>query len=178
MRPPGYPAHLERVLTLRDGRRVDIKPIVPSDAADLQAAAAEADDETLYMRFFTVRPRLSARQLRHLTEVDYRARLALVARDEAGAGVAIARYESQPGSDTAEVAVVVDPGWRRVGLAAALLAMLEEAARDAGINRLTALHLADNGPAAAMLTAAGFGAPVVDDGVATVVRDLQPATAS
>lgn len=174
MLPPGYPAHLERDVTLRDGRRVHVRPIVPSDAPDLAAAAAAADAETMYLRFFTPRPRLSARQLRHLTEVDYRSRLALVAFGDDDRGVAVARYESRPGADDAEVAIVVDAGWRRVGLAAALLALLEEAARQAGIRRLAALHLADNLPAAAMLAAAGYGSPTVADGITTVTRLLPP----
>ncbi len=178
MHPPGYPAHLERTIALGDGRRVHVRPIVPSDAGDLQAAAAAADDETLYMRFFTTRPRLSDSQLRHLTELDYRSRLALVARDDAGQGVAVARYESLADSDAAEVAVVVDPGWRRVGLAAVLLGMLEDAAREAGVTRLVAHHLVDNQPAAAMLAAAGYGAPTVSDGVATVGRALHPVAPS
>lgn len=134
-------------MTLRDGRRVHVRPIVPSGAPDLAAAAAAADDDTMYLRFFTPRPRLSARQLRYLTEVDYRLRLALVA---------------------------FDAGWRRAGLAAALRALLEEAARHAGIRRLAALHLADNLPAAAMLAAAGYGSPTVADGITTVTRLLPP----
>lgn len=172
VRPPGYPPHLERAVTLRDGRRVHVRPIVPADAPELAAAVAAADDETLYLRFFTPRPHLGARQLRHLTEIDYRSRLALVALGGAGRGVAVARYESGPGADSAEVAVVVDAAWRRAGLAAVLLSMLEDAAREAGIARLTALYLADNRPAAAMLEAAGYGAPTVDEGVTTVTRHL------
>lgn len=172
MLPPGYPADLERVVRLRDGRSVLVRPIVPSDAADLAAAVAEADEETLYLRFFTPRPHMGARQLRHLTEVDYRSRLALVALDDDARGIAVARYEGKEGEDSAEVAVVVDPAWRRAGLAALLLGMLAEAAAAAGISRLFALHLTDNAPAAAMLAAAGYGHPTVEDGIVTVTRWL------
>ncbi len=176
MHPPGYPAHLERTVALRDGRTVFVRPIVPSDAELLAAAADDADDETLYLRFFTSRPRLGPRQLRHLTEVDYRWRLALIAFDPDGRGVAVARYEGKPGDAAAEVAVVVEPGWRRTGLAAAMLRMLEEAAAQAGVTRLFALHLSDNAAAGALLAAVGYGSPTVSDGITTVTRALQPVT--
>jgi predicted GNAT family acetyltransferase len=60
--------------------------------------------------------------------VDYQRRLALVAADAAtGQGVAIAHYEWLS-DGVAEIPVVVDPAWRRVGLATALIEMLSQAA--------------------------------------------------
>ncbi len=171
--PAEYPTHLERTLALAGGREVLVRPIVPTDAADLAAAILAADEETLYFRFFTPRPRLGPRELRYLTEVDYRRRLALVAFSNDGEGVAVGRYEGL-GEDEAEVAVVVAPAWRRSGLAAALIEILAGEARQHGMSRLVAHYLVENRPAAAMLAAAGFGSPAAVDGVETVTRDLAP----
>ncbi len=171
-RPPGYPAHLERVLDLPGGRVAHLRPLVPGDAADLEAALDAADAETVYLRFFTPRPRFSAREIRYLTEIDYHHRLALVAFDEAGRGIAIGRYEATDEPATAEVAVVVDGAWRRAGLARTLIASLAAAAEAAGFRRLVALVLADNEPALALMRAAGFGGESVEDGIVTLVRHL------
>jgi RimJ/RimL family protein N-acetyltransferase len=153
--PRGYPADLERQLRLRDGRTALVRPILPTDAPELAEAFRRADPDTLYRRFLSAPPAVTERLLRRLTTVDYVRRLAIVASDaETGAGVAVARYE--PLSEgVAEVAVVVDPGWRRVGLATALVELLAEAALDRGIHTFAAIYLAENRPVASLLSAAG-----------------------
>jgi RimJ/RimL family protein N-acetyltransferase len=153
--PPGYPAELERQLRLRDGRTVLVRPILPTDAPELAEAFRRADRDTLYRRFLSGPPPMTERRLRRLTTVDYVRRLAIVARDtETGAGVAVARYEPQ-GDGVAEVAVVVDAGWRRVGLATALVELLAEAALDRGVHTFSMTYLAENRPVASLVNAAG-----------------------
>jgi GNAT superfamily N-acetyltransferase len=156
-RPPGYPRELERRLTLADGRVVHIRPVVPGDASALVHAIRTADAETLRARFLGARPPEDPQTIRHLVEVDYRTRLALVAFG-AGRGVAIARYEPMPDSPgTAEIAVAVDPAWRRVGLATAMVRLLAEAAAARGISHLAATYYAWNGDVASIIS--GFGVP-------------------
>ena len=101
--PPGYPFDYERQLTLRDGRVVYVRPVVPGDAVLLAKEAAIADADTLYHRFFNPAIRLDGKRLKFLTEVDYQNRFALVAFAR-GDGVAIARFEPA-GEGLAEVAL-------------------------------------------------------------------------
>ena len=77
-----------------------------------------------------------------------------------------------------EVAVVVHPEWRRVGLATALVRVLAEAALARGISTFAASFLTDNHPVAALLAAAGVGAAgLIADGIAEVQIPLAgPAT--
>lgn len=153
--PSGYPHELEQGLRLRDGRTVLVRPILPSDAAELAAAFAHADPQTLYSRFLTTSPRVTGRLLRYLTTVDYVRRLAVVAADaETRTGVAVARYESQS-DGVAEIAVAVDPRWRHVGLATALVELLAQAALDRGIHTFTATYLAENRQVASLVQEAG-----------------------
>lgn len=164
-RPPGYPAEFERRLTLRDGRAVDVRPILPTDAAELGEAIRAADADTLYRRFLGGPPPVTPGVLAYLTVLDYRNRFALVARDPAtGRGVAVARYD-HVGGGAADIAIAVDPGWRRAGLATALVHLLGEAALDRGISTFTAVALANNRPVAALVAEAG-GASFVADGIA------------
>lgn len=167
-------------MTLRDGRRVHVRPIVGADAPEIVAAAAAADPETLRLRFFTSAPNLGPGRARYLSEVDYVRRLALVAIDEDGRGVAVARYESRAEPDQAEVAFVVAPDYRRQGLAAMMLAMIVAAAAQRGFQRLAAVHLPENLAAANLLRIAGFGDAIDDDGVVTVTKVLadRPAPAA
>ena len=56
------------------------------------------------------------------------------------AGLGSLRYEGQPGEDLVEIAIAVDPDWRRVGLGHRLLKSLGEAAATRGIHRLVAAY--------------------------------------
>lgn len=170
---PGYPPEYECVLRLPDGRILLIRPIVPTDAPQLAEAIRTADADTLRRRFMGGPPRLTPVLLSRLCTVDYRSRFALVATDAStGEGVAIARYERMA-VGAAEVAVVVDPAWRRAGVATALIEMLAQAALERGIHTFTACYLAGNRPVAALRNlAAGAGRLTTDMGIAELVIAL------
>jgi GNAT superfamily N-acetyltransferase len=172
---PEYPGNLEGHVNLRDGRHVFVRPILPSDGDDLRAAMTNADDVTIRSRFLGWRPDADDELIKHLTEVDYRWRLALVAIDDEGTGVAIARYEGEPGRDVAEAAIVVDPGWRRVGLATYLLGRLGDAALERGIRRFWATFLGNNAAVEGLLRSIGLPHRTsISAGVVEIVVDLSP----
>jgi GNAT superfamily N-acetyltransferase len=161
--PPGYPNAYECAVRLDDGRRVTLRPILPSDAAELAGAIRTADPETLRMRFLGAPPPLTEAVLDELTRLDYAHRFAVVAfggRPEHGVG--IARYIELPpvedgtapgdGARSAEVAVAVAPEWRRVGLASVLLRSLAQRAGECGITTFTATYLAANRPVGELAT--------------------------
>jgi RimJ/RimL family protein N-acetyltransferase len=170
--PPGYPREFERELRLTDGRAIVIRPIIPEDGQQLAHAIRTADPETLYRRFLSARPRITPALLDHLCRVDYLERFALVAVDPlTGAGAGIARYEPVA-AGTAEVAVAVDPAWRRVGLATILVELLAEAALDRGIHSFSAYYLAENRPVRALLDLAGGGRQIIRAGFADAAVPL------
>lgn len=165
--PPGYPSAYERELRLSAGRRVAIRPIVPADAPDLAAAIRSADAETLRRRFLGGPPRITPELLTRLTTLDYVHRFALVAADAtSGRGIAIARYEHL-GDGVAEVSVAVDPAWRRVGLATAMIEILAQAALERHVHSFSASYLAENRPVEALLSLACLtGPPTIEQGLA------------
>ena len=175
--PPGYPLEFQRIVHLHDGRRVYIRPILPSDAAELAGAISAADAETIHRRFLGGRPQVTPELMAHLTRVDYVRLFALVAIDPARRqGVAVARYESL-GDGVAEVAVAVAPAWRDAGLATELVQLLAQAAAQRGIDAFTGTYLAENRPVAALINDAGPTAEkVTDHGIAEFSVRLGPGT--
>ena len=79
-----------------------------------------------------------------------------MAFDTADHGVGIARYEGQPGEDFAEIAVAIDPDWRRVGLGHQLVRMLGEAAARRGIRQFVALYLVGNDDVEGLVRSCGL----------------------
>jgi GNAT superfamily N-acetyltransferase len=172
--PPGYPGNYESVIRLADGRRVEIRPILPSDAPELAEAIRTADAATLHSRFLGGPPPLTDAVLDELTRVDYVSRFALVARARRH-GVGVARYAVLPpsgdGSVVADVAVVVAPEWRRVGLATALVQLLARRAQECHVTDFTALFLADNRPVTE-LAHEGHARVVIREGAAQLYAPL------
>ena len=173
--PPGYPMEYQREEMLRDGRRVLIRPVLPSDAAELGEAIRTADPETLRRRFLGGPPEVTPALLAHLTVVDYVRRFALVAIDAAsGRGVAIARYEPA-GEGIAEIAVAVTPGWRHAGLGTLLIVFLAKAAAERGVRTFTATYQAENRPVAALIEdVGGLSSQVIEHGIADFSLPLDP----
>jgi ribosomal protein S18 acetylase RimI-like enzyme len=170
-----YPREYERRCQLADGRTVFVRPIVPADAPALGAAIRTADQDTLRRRFLGGSPKVTPTLLTHLTSVDYLSRFALVAGDvTSGRGVAIARYE--PVADgVAELAIAVDPAWRRVGLATELVQTLAAIAIERGIHEFDVIYLAENRPVAELVGHAGSVKRLIQRGVAECSIDLSGA---
>jgi GNAT superfamily N-acetyltransferase len=92
-----------------------------------------------------------------------------------GKGIAVARYAALPtlddGTVEADVAVVVAPEWRRVGLATLLIQMLAHHAQECGIDTFTATFLAPNRPAVE-LAYESSARVVIADGAAQLFAPL------
>ena len=141
--------------TLRDGRRLEIRALQPSDRAALLAAAARSSSESLARRFFAPKRAFSDKELAFYTEVDFERHVALAALLEEAGLVGTARYiVAQPGS--AEVAFAVEDAHQGRGIASVLLRHLAKIARDAGLEELFAEVLPDNAPMLAVFERSGL----------------------
>jgi RimJ/RimL family protein N-acetyltransferase len=136
---------------------VDVRPIDSRDRDAFSAWFGRLSDESRRRRFLGPKPKLSARELTYLTEVDHVSHTALVALDGGGRMIGEARYAtSAPGDRTAELAITVADEWQGRGVGTRLAARVIEAARANGMTRLTALTLWDNSAAMALLHRLGF----------------------
>jgi GNAT superfamily N-acetyltransferase len=132
---------------LSDGTRVVIRAIRPGDKQMLAKGLALLSEESRRRRFLGAKPRLTASELRYLTEVDGDSHFALVAvkPESFDQILAVARYVRLPESPaTAEAAIVVGDPWQRKGLGRRLAVMLADAARAHGIERFSATIASDN----------------------------------
>ena len=153
--PMAYPRKFEREVTLKDGARVLIRPVLPEDEPRLVTLYGRLSRDTKYQRFFTVRNRLPPDWAHYFANVDYRRRMALVAErdlDWRPELIGVARYEPSADEDTAEVAIVVQDYWQGRGLGRILLEEILRAAEASGIRRFRAYTLADNHRMLAMLS--------------------------
>lgn len=142
---PSGPLPAEADVDLRNGVRVHLRQIRPEDAQPLARAFERLSEESRYRRFLSSVSRLSASQLRYMTEVDHHDHEALVAIGPDRALLGVARsVRSIQDRGSAEAAVVVADDWHGLGLGTALLELLAVRARAEGIDRFLALLLAEN----------------------------------
>ena len=129
---------------LPDGRRICYRRICPDDAEQLQAFHSRLSRETTRLRFFSPMPRLNNKMASHFAEVDFDERFAIVAHfpdeDEIRG---VVRYE-RDSKHAAEIAFVVEDGLQGHGIGRMLMKLIAEQARSRGVDRLTAMTLAEN----------------------------------
>jgi len=114
-----------------------------TDASQLRRFFYRLSPETLYRRFHSPIVRPEQAQPARLLDVDHHDREAVVAVVE-NEIVGVARYARRPGSDVAEVAVVVADGWQRQGVATRMLGALTERALSEGVHQFNLNMQSDN----------------------------------
>jgi acetyltransferase len=154
-----YPKLLERELQLRDGTRLDLRPIRPEDAEAEQRFIARLSRQTLYMRFHVPVRELSVEKLIRFTQIDYDREMAFVAverESESGEIRAIARYTRLADGESAEFGVTVEDSWQGRGLGGAMMGAIEQCARERHLGELIGYVLRENDSMRQMMLARGY----------------------
>ena len=158
------PRDIDAIETLRDGRRIRIRAIQPSDSNGIAQAFEGMDAESIYTRFFHPKARLSQQELQVATEVDFDEIVALVATLPTGEMESIiggGRYlviDPHATPRRAEIAFMVEPTHRGLGIAGCLLRYLTRLAREKGVSHFEADVLPRN--KAMLAVFAGCGLPM------------------
>ncbi|MEK8049814.1 GNAT family N-acetyltransferase [Ideonella sp. DXS22W] len=142
-----YAVEDERTLALRDGRSLLLRPAVATDGEGVRALFHRLPERDVYTRFFRRVRSLSDRDTQRLCNLDGEREVGFVAVTgprENPEVVAHAFYVLDPGSNLAETAFMVHPGWQGSGLGGALQQLLAEHARRRGVRGLVAEVLASN----------------------------------
>jgi RimJ/RimL family protein N-acetyltransferase len=122
---------------------VGLARLEKSDGEALRRLFFRLSPETVYRRFHSPIVRPEQAHPERLLDVDHHDREAVVAVVD-GEIVGVARYARWPGTDRADLAVVVADGWHRQGLATRMLSALAERAEREGIQTFTASVQGDN----------------------------------
>jgi GNAT superfamily N-acetyltransferase len=138
-------------LRLKNGTEITIRDIRADDKDLLAAGYARLSERSRLRRFLGPKPRLTASDLRYLTEVDGLNHYAIVAmrgRDIVGVARWV-RLVDDP--EEAEAAIVVGDSLQGNGLGKILARRLADAARERGVRRMRASIMSDNPPALALM---------------------------
>ena len=134
-------------MKLSNGKRVEFRPLLPSDEFESRHFFYSLQEDSIYYRFFNKRKVFSRKMLQQQwAEVDYRRNMTLIGLMQLGKRkqiVAIGSY-AEIGSDAAEVAFLVKEELHGMGIASFLLESLETIARENHYKQFTATVLAGN----------------------------------
>lgn len=162
MLSPRVTTHLpqpERRLTLKNGREVTLRPILPSDGPGLVDLFGRMSAQSLYLRFLQRLPALPEALLQRLLQVDYDRAFALVAvsrEAERDALVAVARYAQARPGEPADLALAVRDDWQQLGLGKALMSALIEIGKAHGLAHFGSMMDPHNQRMRHILTALGY----------------------
>lgn len=145
-----YPDGEEGRATIKDGTRVGIRPIKPTDEPLLQDFFYSHSDETIYRRYFRTVRAMPHRTAQTMVNLDYRERMAFVAAlGEIGMEriIGVARYapdEEHPG--IVETAYTIHEDYQGKGLGPILQNYLENYAQRQGFKGMSGYLFQDNTP--------------------------------
>ena len=165
---------LNFVTRLRDGTRVLVRTLRPSDREDLVAGFARLSLASRRFRFLSAIHKLTTAQTHDLTDVDQFNHVAIAARDLGGAGkpgIGVARFvRIGQDSTVAEFAITVIDEYQNRGLGTLLLQLLLAAAPMVGLRTLRGFVLADNTRMLRLLEKFGASFQRAADG--TLIADI------
>ena len=128
--------------TLPDGTEVVFRPILPQDKRYLVSILRRMSAESRRLRFHHAKARLTRRELRYLTEIDYEdhfAWCAFMVDDTGTSAIGVARYiRVAPMSDHAEVAIEIVDQYQSRGLGTILIDLLAQTAVEHGVTSFVA----------------------------------------
>jgi RimJ/RimL family protein N-acetyltransferase len=157
---------------LRDGSRIEVRALKPTDSTDLQEAVGWMSDESIHRRFFALKRHFTEREIDFYLNVDFVNHVALVAvMNVKGRELLVGggRYiVMQPG--VAEVAFSIDDPHQGRGIGTLLVRHLALIAREAGLRELVAEVLPSNTPMLSVFKKAGLGMTTKREGDVVLVR--------
>jgi len=161
-----YPRELEKLVTLRDGTPVHLRPIRPADAPEVHDMIRRSNLEDLRMRFFTAMKQLPPALAARLTQIDYDREMAFVAHAVNGQNDGlwgVGRLHADPDRQRAEYAVMTRSDIAGRGLGLRLMQEIIEHGHRTGVGEIFGEVLAENERMLTMCERLGFKRKRSDD---------------
>ncbi len=152
-----YPSQWQRHIEVKDGWRVNVRPIRPEDEPLIHEMLKHVTMHDLRLRFFAPMKEFSHEFIARLTQLDYARAMAFVAFDETSHElVGVVRIHSDSIYESGEYAILLRSDLKGRGLGWALMQMIIEYAKAEGLKAISGDVLADNSVMLAMCRNLGF----------------------
>jgi GNAT superfamily N-acetyltransferase len=164
-------------VTLRDGRRVKIRPIRSDDMARTAAFIDGLSKQSKHSLFLGGITRLSDEAMQRLCNSHDARDMAYVATVPGTDGerqVGMCRYAGADSAEGAEISVAVADDWQHQGLGKSLLSRLIAYARAHGVRRLYSMDALSNAAMRGLARDVGFTEQPDPDDIHQVIYSLQP----
>jgi len=142
-----YPEELKKHVILKDGSKILLRPIKPSDATVKQDFFYSLSKRSVVKRYLGSLKIMPLKRIWPYVIVDYNNEMVIVGTIQEGGSeniIAIGSYSRVPNTDLAEVALVVRDDWQNKGLGTILFNYLCEIAKKRGLTGFTAWVMIDN----------------------------------
>lgn len=164
---------------LTDGRRINLRPIRPSDQSRIRDGIIEMSDQARYLRFFSTFREPPDGMVQRLGAVDGHTHIGwgalLIEGDDKPAMGAAHAIRTNEDSHTAELAVAVLDEYHGLGVARMLIAAVLAHSAQAGIKNLEIYILPENKPATTLMLSIGAKRRPAIDSVCHYDLDVQDA---
>jgi acyl-CoA hydrolase/RimJ/RimL family protein N-acetyltransferase len=142
-----YPADIQTQHTFKNGLKIRLRAIKPSDEDEMRHLFYRFSDEAVYYRYFTSIKTMHHTKMQEYVNIDYSQVMSIVGLiNEPGQGhiIAEARFVKEPDKPWADVAFIVDEEFNGLGIATFLYKMLIRLGKERGLHGFTADVLSSN----------------------------------
>ena len=161
-----YPLKLESIHVI-DNKKITFRPVKPTDERSIQEHYYGLEKADVVSRFFNERNSFVTQQIEHTFIIDYIKDLTIVAVEgEPGYEriLAVGEYYLDSEINMAEIAFSVVKEWQGKGISSIVIRKLSEAAKENGIDGLTAYTSTANRRMVKLFKSLGYKVKIVTEG--------------
>ncbi|MFX0033272.1 MAG: GNAT family N-acetyltransferase [Promethearchaeota archaeon] len=172
-----YPEKYETKLTLKNEKRIIIRPVKPTDERMIQELHYSLDDKDRYLRFFTPIREFRHRKIQPMINIDYTTDMILVGEykeEEESKIIALGGFFKTIEPTFAELAFVVRKDWRNLGITRFLLNYLVKIGRELNYRTFGGTILLENKSMLHLIDTAGYNLTLkkIEGGITEFAFDI------
>ncbi|MEL0657880.1 bifunctional acetate--CoA ligase family protein/GNAT family N-acetyltransferase [Psychromonas arctica] len=174
-----YPKQLEEKVTLKNGIRILLRPIIAEDEARHHVFDNGLSKEDRYKRYFSQRGSMTHEEMAMLTQIDYEREMAFIAiridqQNEEQEILAIIRASTDPDNIEAEFGMIVSAELQGLGLGSILLKKLISYQKNKGTQYLAGMTMLSNTGMAMLAKKLGFSIERdIEEGIINMHMELK-----
>ena len=174
-----YPKQLEENVTLKNGIRILLRPIIAEDEVRHHVFDNGLSKEDRYKRYFSQRGSMTHEEMAMLTQIDYEREMAFIAvridqQNEEQEILAIIRASIDPDNIEAEFGMIVSAELQGLGLGSILLKKLISYQKNKGTQYLAGMTMLSNTGMAMLAKKLGFSIERdIEEGIINMHMELK-----